>query len=698
MSEGKPHFHTVRFGNFEVDLRSGELRRAGMKLKLSAQPFQLLTILLERPGEVVTREELQKRLWSDTFVDVDHNLNTSINKIREVLGDSTESPRFIETLPRRGYRFIAHVEHGLDFFAGSIQAAPPHKTVITRIKYHRLALLCILIFSIGMLVFWKLRASGPGAVPRVLSFEKLTNDSQAKYGPLTTDGSRIYFNEVLADGRNIIAQVSVKGGEVVPLPVPLQQPRALDLSKEGTELLIATFQGPHQANPLWVQPVAGGSPNNVARVLTRDASFDADGTGIIYTFDIHDIYRANLDGSAGKKLFTVEGYPYGFRFSPDASILRFTQRDYAMDAVTITETRTDGTGLRKLFEGCCGQWTPDGRFFIFQKIVKGKPNLWVIPEAGSHHRAVAGNATQLTAGPLDFEYPVLSKDAKKIFSIGSTPQAEVVRYDTRSRDFVPYLGSISAEGLAFSSDGQWVTYTSYPDGMLWRSKVDGSERLQLTFPPMRVMLPRWSPDGKRIAFSAIVPGTPWSIYAISSGGGTALRVLPSDQGQLDADWSPDGNSLVFGCPFVPTAPISIVDLRSKHVSVLPGSNGLFSPRWSPDGKYISGTTIDAFKLLLFDFSKQRWTVVSDPFVGYPVWSRDGTYLYFEYSPRPEDLDRIVRYRPSDHKIESVAELSNVGRLTTGTSGNWFGLAPDGSPLFARDISAKEIYGLEVEWH
>ena len=100
----------VRFGTFEVDLRAGELRKAGVKLKLTGQPFQVLAILLEQPGEVVTRDELQKRLWPDTFVDVDHNLNTAINKIREVLGDSAESPRFVETLPRRGYRFIAPVE------------------------------------------------------------------------------------------------------------------------------------------------------------------------------------------------------------------------------------------------------------------------------------------------------------------------------------------------------------------------------------------------------------------------------------------------------------------------------------------------------------------------------------------------------------------------------------------------------------
>src|ERR1700728_4520749 len=110
MGETARQLRLLRFGDFEADLRSGELRKAGVKLKFGGQPFQVLSILLEQPGDVVTREELQKRLWPDTFVDVDHNLNTAINKVREVLGDSAESPRFIETLSRRGYRFIGELE------------------------------------------------------------------------------------------------------------------------------------------------------------------------------------------------------------------------------------------------------------------------------------------------------------------------------------------------------------------------------------------------------------------------------------------------------------------------------------------------------------------------------------------------------------------------------------------------------------
>src|SRR5579875_2478821 len=119
----------LRFGLFEADLATGELRKSGIRIRIQAQPFRVLTFLLERPGEVVTREEIQQRLWgSDTIVDFDHSLGTAINKLREALGDSAENPRFIETLARRGYRFLAPVTQVREHEeAASSSAAPPGK-------------------------------------------------------------------------------------------------------------------------------------------------------------------------------------------------------------------------------------------------------------------------------------------------------------------------------------------------------------------------------------------------------------------------------------------------------------------------------------------------------------------------------------------------------------------------------------------
>jgi Tol biopolymer transport system component len=301
---------------------------------------------------------------------------------------------------------------------------------------------------------------------------------------------------------------------------------------------------------------------------------------------------------------------------------------------------------------------------------------------------------------MNFAVPVSSKDSKQVFAIGESPRAEVIRYDSHTGQFVPYLSGISAEGLAFSRGGQWVTYTSFPDGALWRSKVDGSERLQLTFPPMRALLPRWSPDGKQIAFNATLPGVAWNVYLVPSDGGTPQRVFPSEQSQVDASWSPDGNALVFGTLAVSNMPIYTIDLRSKRVSTLPGSTGLFSPRWSPDGKYVAAiTTGRPFKLMLFDFATQEWTELFGFDIGYLGWSHDGKYIYFQHwhNIGRDVREHIARLRLSDHKLENIVEVQKVGRVTTGTIADWFDLAPDDSLLLARDISTQEIYALEIDW-
>jgi DNA-binding winged helix-turn-helix (wHTH) protein/Tol biopolymer transport system component len=699
----QPRF--VRFGAFEIDLRTGELRKEGVKLKFSGQPFQVLAILLERPGDVVTREELQKRLWPDTFVDVERNLNTAVNKIREVLGDSADSPRFVETLPRRGYRFIAPVQSPLSKADQDPIEKPTDNAKEQRHRLRvRMALASAAVLVAGLLVFWIGSRRTP-ALPKVLRFTRLTSDGQRKIGPLVSDGVRVYFNEWLADGRLIIVQSSVKGGDVIPLSVPLNVPFVQDISRDGTELLVANEEGP-QGRSVWVQPIAGASPHRVGTILTSwgpwgpgldHAAFAADATHIIYSQG-NDVYSVSRDGSALRKIFSVGHLTKDFRYSPDSQVLRFSQFK-PFEKQTIMSASADGTRLHKLVDGGCGEWTPDGRYFIFSSAPFSlRSDLWALPETGEFRGQRQNDAPiQLTAGPLDFGFPLPAKHGSEVFAIGTAYRAEVVRYDKKRDEFVPFLSGISAEGLAFSSDGQWVAYTSYPDGDLWRSKVDGSEALQLTFPPMKAFMPRWSPDGRQIAFNATLPGGNFNIYVISSAGGTTEHLLPSDEGQLDVDWSPDGKSLVFGGTFDPKRSIYMIDLSSRRVSALPGSEGFFSPHWSPDARYISGTSLQSENLMLFDTATQSWTKPCDCNVAYPMWSHDGKYIYFQHTTEPGKGYRIFRLRLGDRKIEPVADVSSIGRWTAGTVGQWFGLAPDDSPLVARDISTQEIYALEMQW-
>jgi DNA-binding winged helix-turn-helix (wHTH) protein len=338
----------VTFDAYEVDLRTGELRKSGVKLKFSGQPFHVLAILLERPGDVVTREELQKRLWPDTFVDAERNLNTAINKIREILGDSAESPRYVETLPRRGYRFIAHINGGVVPSDPPVEKVPlATSKVRARPPYYGLAILIALGIAVGVLALLRMVFPTNGA-PKVLRFTKLTNDGQAKIGPMATDGARIYFNELLPGPRNLVLQVAVKGGETIPLPVALKKPGVLDMSKDGTELLLGSDEGTgskegsefllvndlsREDSSVWLQPVAGGSPRRVGAVVSIDGAFGLDGTSILYSKN-NVVYSVSRDGSSPRKLFTVEGTPFGFRFSPDARVFRFSASNPLIDTMT----------------------------------------------------------------------------------------------------------------------------------------------------------------------------------------------------------------------------------------------------------------------------------------------------------------------------------------------------------------------------
>jgi Tol biopolymer transport system component/DNA-binding winged helix-turn-helix (wHTH) protein len=687
--------HVIRFGVFEADFQAGELRKSGVKIKLQEQPFQILALLLEHPGQVVTREELQQRLWpADTFVEFDNGLNTAIKKLREALGDSADNARFVETLPRRGYRLVVPVT-GSDLPSGKLSA--PADAYKSRRTFWYFSIAALALVGIGSLAFWKNLIQTSNR-PRVLSFRKLTNDGQVKTGPLVTDGSRIYFNETLPGPHNLIAQVAVTGGEVVPVAVQLKEPQLFDLSKEQTELLIGSGDGINDP-ALWIQSVAGGSPRRVGTILAGDARFGPD--GILYNHGyMHDVYAANRDGSGSRKIISTDGEPYSFRYSPDGKILRFSQADDQRDLSTIMETAAGGVGLHKLFEGCCGKWTSDGKLYVFERKRDGRTDLWALSEAKRFSWRQQAEQVQLTAGPMNFTIPLPNADGKQLFAIGEAPRAEVVRYDSRTGQFVPYLSGISADGLAFSRDGQWVTYTSYPDGALWRSKIDGSERLQLTFSPLRAFLPRWSPDGKQIAFNGSTSDAGWSIYLIAKDGGTPERIFPSEQSQMDVTWSSDGNALAFATTALPDMPIYTIDLKSRHVSALPGSANLFSPRWSPDGKYIAAIASNRpLKLVLFEFATQKWTDLYGFDIGYLSWSHDSKYIYFQRSQNPgQDVSvQIARVRLVDRKIENIVAEKNVGRLITGTFPDWFDLAPDDSPLFARDISSQEIYALDVQW-
>jgi Tol biopolymer transport system component len=348
---------------------------------------------------------------------------------------------------------------------------------------------------------------------------------------------------------------------------------------------------------------------------------------------------------------------------------------------------------------CCGNWTSDGKYFIFEANRDGIGNLWVMREKEDLWRRTSREPMQLTVGEMNSEAPLPSKDGTRVFFIGATRHSEVIRYDSKSGAFGPYLSGISGEGVSFSPGGR-IAYVSYPEGVLWVSNTDGNDRHELTFSPTEVGLPRWSPDGRQIAFSSREPGKLWQISVISSTNDQPKQLTSGDTDYGDPSWSPDGNSLVFGewasrIRGSHANALHILDLGTRQVRDVPDSAELYSPRWSPDGRYLLAISADFQKLVLYDFSQRKWEDLVTKPASYPNWSHDGKCVYFNNA-----YDRalpVYRICLSDRKLQHVVDLSAAGRLAEGRFGWWTGLAPDDSILATRDIGIEEIYALHTKF-
>jgi len=370
------------------------------------------------------------------------------------------------------------------------------------------------------------------------------------------------------------------------------------------------------------------------------------------------------------------------------------------------EIRSNGMNLHAMLPGwrpeywqCCGNWTPDGKFFIFLSgPLSGKDwEIWALDERRGLLRKPSAEPAQLTTGPIRWNTPVPGKDGKSLFAVGFTPRGELSRLNTQTKQFQPFLDGISAQGLSFSGDGRFVAYVAYPEGTLWRANRDGGNPVQLTDPPIDAFLPRWSPDGTQIVFEDI--GSPMDeIYTVTARGGSPKMLLPNFKEHCgDADWSPDGRRILIGCGmggWDPKDNLRIVDLASRQVTIVPESEGKWSPRWSPDGRHIAATNFDMNTLMIFDVAEQRWSTLQEKFgLSFPAWSSDSQFLYFLHNT-PGDDHGLYRIGIHGTAAEKVVDLS--GFHISGWWSQWAGLDPTDAPLLLRDIGSNDIYALTLE--
>ncbi len=714
------------FGPFRMDPAKRLLLRDNQPVPLQLKAFETLLVLVRNSQQVVLKDDLMKAVWPDTFVE-ESNLAQNIFVLRKTLGAATGGQRYIVTMPGRGYSFAAKVEVVSQDESLVVKSYSRTRVVIDEesLSEDNSATSVAEATTVsGTLWKWIFGATLLGLVvavvafrpmvppPKVVRIRQITHlGSLVQNTKLLTDGARIYFRAWQGNDR-VVRYVSPEGGEVFPLERAFPQIDLDDISASGSEFLAINlgdqFDGSSsEFDPVgvWRIPVPSGSPRRLGNLRANDTRWSPDGNAIAYSAG-SDLYLANSDGSNARKLAILPGEPMYLVWSPDGKRLRFSIADPSSNRVALWQVDLPTSTVRRMLPDwpnswrlLPGGWTSDGRYFFFTAVGDETRNIWAIREKDEKLRRISPQPVQLTAGPLTFYPPLPSKDGKSVFAVGEQLRGQLVRYDESSRQFVPYAKGISADHVTFSRDGQWMAYIEFPEGDLVRSRLDGSERRQLTFPPMRAFSPQWSPDDTEIAFQGLAQTRAHNkIYLISSSGGVPVLAAPESRDrQTYPSWASDGDSIVFSSSDETdsNSSLQVLDLKTKRVSPLPGSARLYLGQLSPDGRSVAAVEDTTHKLMLYDVAAHNTRLLAE-LADYPRWSADGQYLYFN-TPYFSTLGKpggVRRWNISTTKTETLVQYPDF--LLAGVHGVCYGIAPDGEILMLHDLSTRDLYALDVE--
>jgi len=651
----------IRFSTFEVNLHTGELRQRGQKVKLQEQPLQLLAALLERPGELVTREELRGKLWAaDTFVDFDHSLNAAIKRLRDALGESAERPIFVETVARRGYRFIGHVE---------TPAATPSVRPRSWLPTRRKAVLGGLAAGTLALSFLYYGHSPKSKVDQPEVTPAVTNVGE-KYTPaLSPDGQHLAFVWNGGVGPHFNLYVKVVGTEE---SLRLTNQASLDFdpvwSPDGRYIAFCRIL--KGATGIYIIPTLGGAERRVRSTLWDDQEFD-------------------------------EVFWFGrLSWSPDGKSLAYSDRTSPNEAASIFLLSLDSPEVRRLTSPLRSrgdfnpEFSPDGQTLAFARDLQGVQSIYTIPASGGAERRLTSDNTQkwgLTWTPDGGEIVFASSSwlwqirlrggEPKRLQLGQDGVQPSIRgnrlvYVQRRRNKniwrrelnslvsagAPdkFISSTRGEsGPQYSPDGNKIAFESTRSGAyeIWLCRSDGSSLMQLThFNPAVTGTPRWSPDGQHIVFDSRAAGNP-DIFVIDSQGGPARRLTNEPSNENVPSWSRDGRWIYFASDRTGSWEVwKMLSTGGSAVQVT--HHGGFAAFESPDGKflyYAKGHNVPGLWRIPVNGGEEIGLISSlqRGYWGYWAVVENGIY-FLDTTTKP----RIAFFDITTHHITQVFDLEN----------------------------------------
>jgi serine/threonine protein kinase/Tol biopolymer transport system component len=535
-----------------------------------------------------------------------------------------------------------------------------------------------------------------------LPMEQLTFSGETKTPPILTDGSRIYF----LSGHSPV-EMAVKGGAPVPLHATIGAMIILDISPDGSEFLLLQndLNDETRRGTLWTVPVLGGAAKRLGNITARGASYSPDGKRIVFN-EKESVYVCDSDGQNVKEIWNTHHMVPDINpaFSPDSKRIRVTVSRSTLenDLVKIWELNVDGSNPHLLplpphwpedTGTYSGIWTPGGKHFVFGAYKDGSNNLYEYFEPRGYEFWKKPYAVRLTPGQPDVTAFAPSRDGNGMFVMGRLAQGSLHFYDEREKRFLPYLGGLPAAQLVVSPDRKWMVYADYPRGYLWRCKVDGSEKLQLT--DTGAQMPTWSPDSQWIAYSD------WrELYRVSVDGGSPEKLTSEGFTEVLPSWSPDGKSIYFNdYPIQGHQRIRILDLETKKVSTMPGSDGYYAPLWSPDGRYLAGIQNPPKSLAIYSVKTKQFKQlkVFENDWGFFVWAPDSKSIYEMQGPLEAgsgEQTGIYRLTVPDGKWELFRKFTGLNLILDGAQ-DFVSITPEGNLATMSDTSVTQIY--QMKW-
>jgi len=720
-----------RFGLFQVDPDGGKLLREGVPVKLQEQPLRVLCLLLERPGEIVTREELRQTLWAEgTYVEFDGSLNATLKRLRFALGDDADNPVFIETVPRRGYRFIAPVSattngHGSDEALADAAAAPangnhvlvvdvaapaglrpaPQNLSAKRSKRGKILRHAAIGIAAAVLAWQVVYWAFPLPAPRIVRRVRLSSTGGVEAGPIAMGAGRVFFT-VRRGGRYFPMQASLQGGEATEVETPFPLAYVFDISPDQSSLLLGAAETRMDESALWIWPLKGGVPRRFGNYTCGDARWSPDGRQIAFTSN-GNLNLISPDGTGLQKIAHFGGSPFNLTWSPHGESLRFTTYDDLSRLHRLWEVHRDGSGLHEIDplndknESLRdGVWLKNGEYFAFWSGSDTNMSLWLTRERPSFWRRSEKTPVQVASSGNDSIERAGGKCGydSRLGAVTTWHDSKFMQILPRDQKFASVPISPAPYSVDFSPKGEWVAFASGKDGGVWRCGTDWRNCISLTGGKLGTDLIRWSPDGKQILFRGQAAEGPPRLHAVSADGFSQPRILsPMDKEASRADWSPDGKQIVVSLDSVTPGnenSIYILDVASGNLEFVPESKGLQDPIWSPDGKWIAARDLRQRKIFFYNTARKHWIPGPEgKIVAYLQWSRHSKDLFYQELGAPNQA--IYRVEAGTAKARFYRDFSEIlGPQAAGC--RMAGIGPDDSLYFYTLENKSDLVLLDLD--